>query len=102
MVSTKYDREYIGLICGFLATALGFLLYGLAYTTFIRPNVDLGSYVTELFWNTKENRSKILSLSMVCVVPVFFLFNRWNMFRVMKGILISMFIMGMIIVVLWL
>lgn len=101
MRSDLWDTEWVGFLLGVVGTILGFLGYGLIYTTAIRPHTDMNYYVFDLFLGTHEYHSKILSLSLIGVIPLFFLFNYLDKPKLMKGMLISMFVSAILIVVLW-
>jgi hypothetical protein len=95
------DRLPVGLVAGLLAPVLGFALYGLIYITAIHPEHSFRWYVTDLFLGTPEFRSKILSLSLIADVPLFFWFDRRDRHQAMRGVIGAMFIYGIAIVILW-
>lgn len=97
----RFDRQSTGLIAGLVAPVIGFFLYGLIHTGLIRPHLHLHDYIFDLFLGTREYQPKILSLSLIANVPLFFWFDRMGWHRAMRGVIASMFIYGIVIVVLW-
>lgn len=101
MSSRMKDSQLLGFLIGILAPVLGFFAYAFIYTSFIRPHLSMGFFVNDMFFGTQEYQSPILSLSMIAVVPFFFIFNALNMPKTMKGMLSAMFLLAALIVVLW-
>jgi len=97
----RWDSVPVGIVLGLLVPVLGFFIYGYIHTTVIRPHLDLQYYIHDLFLGTRQFQAPILSLSLIANLAVFFLFNRLDKPKVMRGILISTFLYGIIIVVLW-
>jgi len=97
----RWDSVPVGIVLGLLVPVLGFFIYGYIHTTVIRPHLDLQFYINDLFLGTRQFQGPILSLSLIANLAVFFLFNRLRMAETMRGILISTFLYGIVIVVLW-
>ena len=95
------DHLRTGIITGLLAPVLGFLAYGLIYVTGIHPGHDLRWFVNDLFLGTPQFQSKILSLSLIADVPLFFWFDRRGWTLAMRGVIGAMLLYGIVIVVLW-
>ena len=95
------DHLRTGIIAGLIAPVFGFLLYGLMYVTGIHPEHSLSWFVKDLFFGTPEFQSKILSLSLIANVPLFFWFDRKGWTQAMRGVIVTMFLYGIVIVVLW-
>jgi len=100
MRSDQWDKEWIGVIAGICTTALGFFLYALIYTSWFKPTMTSSYFINELFTGSESILSKVLSVSMVAVIPVFFWFNHLRKEKLMKGVLISMFLLAILIIVL--
>jgi len=92
------DSRRTGFIAGMLAPVLGFLAYGLIYTTAIRPMYDLAWFVNELFLGTLKYTSSILSLSLIANAFLFFWFDRRDAHRAMRGVIFAMLVYGAVIV----
>lgn len=97
----RWDSVPVGIVLGLIMPVLGFFIYGYIHTTAIRPHLDLEFYIHDLFLGTRQFQAPILSLSLIANLGIFFLFNRSDMPKAMRGVLISTFIYGIIIVVLW-
>ena len=91
----------MGVVTGLIVPVIGFFLYGVVYVTGIRPHLQLGEFVNDLFFGTREYQSPILSLSLVANLVPFFLFDRNDKYKAMRGVILSSFIYGLAIVVLW-
>ena len=100
MRSDQFDKEWVGVILGLLATVTGFISYGLLYTSVIKSHHTMEFFVNELFLGNPDYQPKVVSLSMLAVIPVFFLCNYLNKLKLMKGVLLSMFFMAILVVVL--
>lgn len=93
------DRFSTGFILGLLAPVVGFLLYGLIYTTAIRPWLDLRFFVQDMFIGTAEYRAPILSLSLIADAFLFFWFDRGARYRSMRGVIGAMLVYAVAIVI---
>lgn len=97
----RWDSVPVGVLLGLIVPVLGFFIYGYIHTTAIRPHLDLQYYIHDLFLGTRQFQAPILSLSLIANLAVFFLFNKLDRPKTMRGILIATFIYGIVIVVLW-
>lgn len=102
MLSELKDSQMLGFVVGILAPVLGFFAYASIYTSMIRPHLTMDYFVNEMFLGTDQFQSPILSLSMIALIPLFFLFNHLNKPKTMRGMLSAMFVLAALIVVLWL
>lgn len=93
------DRFGTGLILGLLAPVLGFLLYGLIYTTAIRPWLDMRFFVEDMFLGTAEYRAPILSLSLIADAFLFFWFDRRSRYQAMRGVIGAMLLYAVVIII---
>lgn len=94
----RWDSVPLGVVLGLLAPVLGFFAYGGMYVTAIRPWYDIDWFVNELFLGTPEFRTRIMSLSLIADAFLFFLFDRLDKHRTMRGVIFAMFIYGLYIV----
>ena len=94
------DSRRTGFIAGLLAAVLGFLAYGLIYTTAIRPMYDMAWFVNDMFLGTLKYTSSILSLSLIANAFLFFWFDRKDAHRSMRGVILAMLVYGAVIVAL--
>lgn len=94
------DSVPLGFILGLLAPALGFLGYGALYVTAIRPFYDMHWFINDLFLGTPEYRAPVLSLSLIADAVLFFLLDRYDRHRTMRGVIGAMLLYGIVITVL--
>ncbi len=94
------DSRRTGFIAGMLAPVLGFVAYGLIYTTAIRPMYDMAWFVNDMFLGTLKYTSSILSLSLIANAFLFFWFDRKDAHKAMRGVILSMLVYGAVIVAL--
>lgn len=95
----SWDSRAVGFILGVLAPVLGFLAYAGLYVTAIRPHHDLAWFVNDLFAGTPAYRPRVVSLSLIADAALFFLFDRKDMHRAMRGVIMAMLLYGLYIVV---
>ncbi len=93
------DRFGTGLILGLLAPVLGFLAYGLIYTTAIRPWLDMRFFVQDMFLGTAQYRAPILSLSLIADAFLFFWFDRRARYQAMRGVIGAMLLYAVVIII---
>ena len=94
----SWDSRLTGFILGVLAPVLGFLAYAGIYVTAIRPHHDLAWFVNDLFLGTPEYRPRVVSLTLIADAALFFLFDRKDMHRAMRGVILAMMAYGLYIV----
>lgn len=94
----RWDDIRTGLVLGLLAPVLGFFAYGAMYVTAIRPWYDMHWFVNDLFLGTPEFRTRIVSISLIADAFLFFLFNRLDMLKAMRGVIFAMLAYGLYIV----
>jgi hypothetical protein len=97
----RSDSQAIGIVTGLIAPVFGFLGYGLLYVSAIRPHLGLSEFVQDIFFGTREYQSPILSLSLIANLPLFFWYDRRDMYKAMRGVILASFIHGVIIIALW-
>ena len=93
----QWDSRVVGFVLGLLAPLLGFVAYGGIYVTAIRPHHDFHWFVYDLFLGTSEYRTRIVSLSLIADAFLFFLFDRRDMHKAMRGIIGAMLVYGIYI-----
>jgi len=94
------DSQRTGVVLGLLAPVAGFFLYATMYVTAIRPHNDLLWFVQDLFIGTRRYQAPVLSLALIANLPLFFWFDRKNMPKAMRGVIMATFVYGAVIVVL--
>ncbi len=96
----RWDSTTTGLVVGLLMPVAGFFLYGLIHITWVRPVMDLHGFVHDLFFGTRDNQAPIISLSLIANLAPFFLFDRRDMHKAMRGVITATLVYGIAIVVL--
>ncbi len=96
----RSDSLSLGVVSGLLAPVIGFFLYAVMYVTAIRPHLDLSYFINDLFIGTREYKAPVLSLSLLANLALFFWFDRKEMPLAMRGVIMSTFLYGFIIVLL--
>lgn len=97
----RWDDRALGLVTGLSAPVVGFLVYGLIYTELMHPHLDLGYFIHDLFLGTRRFQAPVLTLSLIADVPLFFLYDKLGRFEAMRGVVVSMFLYGALIIALW-
>lgn len=97
----RWDSQLTGMVAGLLMPFAGFFIYGLIHTNLVRPHLDLTFFIHDLFLGTRRFQAPILSLSLIANLPLFFLFDRMDMYKAMRGVITATLIHGVVIVVLW-
>ena len=82
----KFNRIYYGVICGIIGPVIGFWIFYLMQFSHKSP----GSFI-ELFLATKVIQSKILSLSLIFNLGLFFLFLKFDFRSAALGVLYATF-----------
>ena len=94
----RSDSIAMGLVLGLLAPVLGFFAYGGIYVTAIRPWFDIHWFVNDMFIGTPEFRTRIVSISLIADAVLFFVFDRLDKHRTMRGVIMAMLAYGLYIV----
>lgn len=97
----RWDSPWVGLVAGLITPVLGFYIYGMLYVNVIRPHLDLHYFVHDIFLGTRRFQASIISLSLIANLPLFFLFDRFDRHRAMRGVITATFLYGIVVVVLW-
>ena len=97
----RWDSQLTGVLAGLLVPVAGFFIYGWIHTTLVRPHLDITFFIEDLFLGTRQFQAPILSLSLIANLPLFFVFDKLNMYKAMRGVIIATLIYGAAIVVLW-
>jgi mannose/fructose/N-acetylgalactosamine-specific phosphotransferase system component IID len=91
-MKTKVNNIYLGIILGILVPAI---------TVFLVYKIRFNQYNLEEFFNTFIQRKVLSSLLSLCIIPnllVFMIFIWLNHLYSARGVLLSTFIIGFIIV----
>ncbi|HQV52486.1 MAG: hypothetical protein IPI00_02600 [Flavobacteriales bacterium] len=96
------DSLRLGLITGLLVPLLGFVIYATMYVTGIRPHLTFSYFVNDLFLGTRTYQSPVLSLSLIANLPLFFWYDRKEMPKAMRGVILASFVYAVVVVALWL
>ena len=94
----RWDSLPLGVVLGLLAPVLGFFAYAGMYVTAIRPWYDMHWFVNDLFLGTPEFRTRIVSISLIADAFLFFLFDRMDKHRTMRGVILAMLVYACYIV----
>ena len=96
---TALDSVPLGFILGLLFPVLGFFGYGGIYVTAIRPHHDFHWFVYDLFLDTSEFQPRVASLSLIADAVLFFILDRLDMQKAMRGVIAAMMVYGVYIIV---
>ncbi|MBL7981896.1 MAG: hypothetical protein JNL52_08825 [Flavobacteriales bacterium] len=96
----RLDSQATGVLLGLFAPLIGFMVYATMYVTAIRPHLDLPFFINDLFLGTREYQAPVLSLSLVANLALFFLLDRWDLYKAMRGVILATMIYGLLIVLL--
>jgi hypothetical protein len=94
------DRSWVGLLLGLVAPVIGLYLYALIITTSVWTDLTAVQFLKTTIFGVKANIAPAISISLFATVGLFFLFDRKRMFKAMRGVLASMFVYGIVILVL--
>lgn len=94
----RWDSHGAGFALGMLAPLVGFAAYGGIYVTAIRPMYDFHWFVNDLFLGTAEFRPRVVSLSLIADAILFFFFDRKDMHKAMRGVIMAMMLYGVYII----
>jgi hypothetical protein len=83
----RWNSLATGLLLGLLAPVVGFVIYATMY-------------VKDLFIGTREYQSPVLSISLIANLALFFLLDRWDLYKAMRGVIMATMIYGLVIVLL--
>ena len=83
---SKWDKLYIGFVCGIFGTVLGVLLFYFAE----RELMTFGQYIASM--KDKFILSPLLSLGCVVDAFIFFLFLQKNCYNAARGVILAMFL----------
>jgi hypothetical protein len=93
------DKLWVGLALGLVAPAIGFLIYCLLITQLIRREMTLSYFMFDMVMGLRRNLAPALSLSLFADVGLFFLLDRRDMHRAMRGVIGAMLFYGVLIVI---
>lgn len=85
MKKHKLDNFWVGFILGLIGAVIGFFLYGLIWS-----NVNgqtLAYFVNDVFIGTSFLTDKLVTISVLFDVLLFFIFMKFNWYNLCKGLL---------------
>jgi ABC-type lipoprotein release transport system permease subunit len=85
MMQQKFDKFWIGLIVGVLGALIGFSAFGFFWA--IANDTTFKYFYKDVFIGTTFFTDKIVTISVLMDVLLFFLFMRYNWYNMCKGIL---------------
>ena len=83
----KEDNPWLGLVIGLLGPVLGFYIY---YQLVFADHVSLAGFIK--FVHTPETLSKVISLSVLLNLPLFFWFIHKRLDRTARSVLAATFV----------
>lgn len=86
----KYDSLPLGLAIGLISPLVGFVIYGLLWSTYFKKPFDY--FVQNIFVGVDTFQSSIVTLSLIFNLVPFFVFLRSNRYRSGRGVLMALFI----------
>lgn len=85
MMQEKFDKFWIGLIVGVVGALVGFAAFGFFWS--IANDTTFKYFYKDVFIGTTFFTDKIVTISVLMDVLLFFLFMRYNWYNMCKGIL---------------
>lgn len=82
---SRFDTFTYGLIAGILVALIGFLLFGLVWS--LSTGSSLKYFITDIFLSTGMFQDKVVTMSLLLDVLLFFVFMRKDWLNFCKGIL---------------
>jgi hypothetical protein len=96
----RFDNVRFGAGMGTLIPLLGLLGYSVFVVTVLRPDLELGFFLSSMVFGIRGNIAPTLSLSLLADVILFFWFDHRRMLKAMRGVIGAMLCYGAVIVVL--
>ncbi|MFN6380644.1 MAG: hypothetical protein ACK4WD_15300 [Flavobacteriales bacterium] len=81
----KLDKFWIGIIVGIVGAIVGFLIFGFFWA--MANEVTFSYFFNDVFLGTRFFTDKIVTVSILLDVLLFFIFMRLNWLNMCKGIL---------------
>jgi len=81
----RFDKMWVGVIVGIVGALVGFIGFGATWS-FIN-NTDFNYFLHDVFLNTGFYQDKIITVSILLDVLLFYLFMRLNWLQMCKGLL---------------
>lgn len=94
----RIDKIWVGILVGMLGGFLGFLIFG--YVFALINDISFSEFYQGVFLGVQSFQSKIVTVSMLVDIILFFIFIRKNYFNFCKG-LMAVLVLA-VLVVLWL
>ena len=92
------DRVWVGMVAGILGALVGFGLFGLGFS--IVNDITFSAFITDVFLRVQDFQSRIVTISMLIDVVLFFIFIRKNYQQFCRG-LIAILVLS-VVAVTWL
>lgn len=84
-MKNKFDRFIVGFILGLIGIIAGFLVFGFFWK--LANGTTMDYFVNEVFLGTGFYQSKIITVSVLMDVLLFFIFMQFNWLKLCKGLL---------------
>jgi hypothetical protein len=81
----KLDKVWVGFVLGLFGAVLGFSVFGMYWCKV--NHQEFGYFVKDVFLGTSYFQDKIVTISILIDVLMFYLFMRKNWLQLCKGIL---------------
>lgn len=81
----RFDKVYVGLIAGIVGIFAGFFLLAIVWS--IANKMSVKYFIDEIFIASPLFKDKIITVSVLFNVLLFFVSNKLGYFRISKGIL---------------
>jgi hypothetical protein len=88
--SPKLNNSILGWVLGLIGPAIGFLIFGLIWSTYYRRTFTY--LYKDIVLQFSELHSPVLTLSLVFNLLIFLLFNKYNHLKTARGILGATFL----------
>ncbi len=84
-IKEKLDKFWIGAVLGILGALIGFLVFGAIWS--ISNDVTFNYFYKDVFLGTRYYTDKIITISILLDVVLFFLFMQLHWYNLCKGLL---------------
>ena len=81
----RYDNSWLGAFIGLIGALVGFFIFAFGWG--LANDKDVSYFVNQIFFGSELYKDKIITGSILFDVLLFFLFLRWNLNNLAKGVL---------------